>query len=53
MDEATLSDENLIYEINQDNEIKHYTIHVKAFGLSYAGNERLQGGSPRQTNKFR
>ncbi|MCG3401180.1 anthranilate phosphoribosyltransferase [Staphylococcus massiliensis] len=43
MDEATLSGDNLIYEVTP-NEIKQYTINVKDFGLNYADNASLIGG---------
>ncbi|MCG3398616.1 anthranilate phosphoribosyltransferase [Staphylococcus massiliensis] len=43
MDEATLSGDNLIYEVTP-NEIKQYTINAKDFGLNYADNASLIGG---------
>lgn len=45
MDEATLSGNNIIYEINGKDEIKHYTLNAQDIGLSYASNDTLIGGS--------
>ena len=33
MDEASLSGDNLIYEVNAGKDIQHYTINAKDFGL--------------------
>ena len=33
MDEASLSGDNLIYEVNAGQDIQHYTINAKDFGL--------------------
>src|SRR5699024_6072178 len=46
MDEATLSGDNIIYEVTADEEIKHYTINAADVGLNYAPNEALVGGTP-------
>lgn len=46
MDEATLSGDNIIYEVNENETIKNYTVNPKDVGLAYAPNEALVGGSP-------
>lgn len=52
MDEATLSGNNIIYEINQDEPIKTYTMNAKDYGLTLAENETLIGGSPKENKKI-
>ena len=52
MDEATLSGDNIIYEINQGEPIKTYTINAKDYGLALAENETLIGGSPKENKKI-
>ncbi|MFP5163962.1 anthranilate phosphoribosyltransferase [Staphylococcus equorum] len=46
MDEATLSGDNIIYEVTANEEIKQYTLNAKNVGLDYAPNEALVGGTP-------
>ena len=46
MDEATLSGENIIYEVNQDTGITNYTLNASDVGLQSADNTELVGGSP-------
>ena len=48
MDEASLSGDNLIYEVNAGKEIQHYTINAKDFGLKNAANDTLKGGTPEE-----
>ena len=50
MDEATLSGENIIYEINSESALKKYSLKAEEVGLAYAKNDTLIGGSP-QKNK--
>lgn len=50
MDEATLSGENIIYEINSESALKKYSLKADEVGLAYAKNDTLIGGSP-QKNK--
>lgn len=50
MDEATLSGENIIYEINSESALKKYSLKAEEVGLAYAKNDTLVGGSP-QKNK--
>ncbi|WP_210616866.1 anthranilate phosphoribosyltransferase [Mammaliicoccus lentus] len=45
MDEATLSGDNIIYEISQEEGIKNYTINAEDFGLQAAPNDALKGGT--------
>lgn len=45
MDEANLSGDNLIYEVNIGADIKHYTINATDYGLSFADNDALKGGT--------
>ncbi|RXS20984.1 anthranilate phosphoribosyltransferase [Staphylococcus saprophyticus] len=46
MDEATLSGDNMIYEVNENEATKNYTVNPKDVGLAYAPNEALIGGTP-------
>ncbi|WP_436853808.1 anthranilate phosphoribosyltransferase [Staphylococcus caeli] len=46
MDEATLSGDNIIYEVNKQQEITSYTLNAQDLGLDYASNEALVGGTP-------
>ncbi|MGW7925512.1 anthranilate phosphoribosyltransferase [Staphylococcus xylosus] len=46
MDEATLSGDNIIYEVNANESVKTYTLNANDVGLSYAPNEELIGGTP-------
>lgn len=48
MDEATLSGDNLIYELTEDGEIKNYTLNATDYGLKYAQNSDFKGGSPEE-----
>ena len=48
MDEATLSGDNLIYELTEDGEIKNYTLNATDYGLKYAPNSDFKGGSPEE-----
>ncbi|MEE7714259.1 anthranilate phosphoribosyltransferase, partial [Bacillus sp. 5001] len=50
MDEATLSGENIIYEVSSERALKKYSLKAEEVGLAYANNDTLIGGSP-QTNK--
>ena len=52
MDEATLSGDNIIYEINQDKPIKQYTINAKDYGLASAENDALKGGTPEENKNI-
>ncbi|WP_145115154.1 anthranilate phosphoribosyltransferase [Staphylococcus argensis] len=45
MDEATLSGENIIYEVNRDQGITHYTLNAEDVGLHSANNTELVGGT--------
>lgn len=45
MDEASLAGDNLVYEVNAETGIHHYTINAKDYGLSPADNTALKGGS--------
>ena len=42
MDEATLSGDNIIYEINQNKPIKQYIINAKDYDLAVADNDVLK-----------
>lgn len=44
MDEATLSGDNMIYEISEGI-IKNYTLNAQNLGFDFASNEQLVGGS--------
>ncbi|RIO58867.1 anthranilate phosphoribosyltransferase, partial [Mammaliicoccus sciuri] len=46
MDEATLSGDNIIYEVNANESVKTYTLNAVDVGLDYAPNEDLIGGTP-------
>lgn len=46
MDEATLSGDNIIYEVNANDSVKTYTLNANNVGLDYAPNEELIGGTP-------
>lgn len=46
MDEATLSGDNIIYEVNANESVKTYTLNANDVGLDYAPNEELIGGTP-------
>ncbi|MGN5882540.1 MULTISPECIES: anthranilate phosphoribosyltransferase [Staphylococcus] len=46
MDEATLSGENLIYEVNRDTGITSYHLSAQDVGLTPASNDTLRGGTP-------
>ncbi|MEJ7452303.1 anthranilate phosphoribosyltransferase [Staphylococcus xylosus] len=46
MDEATLSGDNIIYEVNANESVETYTINANDVGLDYAPNEELIGGTP-------
>ncbi|PTJ25938.1 anthranilate phosphoribosyltransferase [Staphylococcus simulans] len=46
MDEATLSGENIIYEVNQETGITSYHLNAEDVGLTPASNETLKGGTP-------
>ncbi|UBV33607.1 anthranilate phosphoribosyltransferase [Staphylococcus xylosus] len=46
MDEATLSGDNIIYEVNANESVKTYTLNANDVGLGYAPNEELIGGTP-------
>lgn len=46
MDEATLSGDNIIYEINENMPIKEYIINAKDYDLTVANNDSLKGGTP-------
>lgn len=48
MDEATLSGDNIIYEVSQDEGIKHYTVNAEDYGFQSAPNESLKGGTPEE-----
>lgn len=48
MDEATLSGDNLIYELTEDGEIKNYTLNATYYGLKHAPNSDFKGGSPEE-----
>ncbi|MBY6181245.1 anthranilate phosphoribosyltransferase [Staphylococcus warneri] len=48
MDEASLSGDNLIYEVNAGQDIQHYTINAKDFGLKNTANDTLKGGTPEE-----
>ena len=49
MDEATLSGENLIYELTEDGEIKNYTLNAADYGLRYAPNSDFKGVHQKKT----
>ncbi|MGV3043203.1 anthranilate phosphoribosyltransferase [Staphylococcus rostri] len=46
MDEATLSGDNTIVEVNQDTGIRTYTLNAQDVGLRYAEDAELVGGTP-------
>lgn len=46
MDEATLSGDNLIYEVDQEKGIKSYHLNAEDLGLASAENDTLKGESP-------
>lgn len=48
MDEATLSGDNIIYEVSQEEVIKNYTVNAEDYGLQSAPNESLKGGTPEE-----
>lgn len=48
MDEATLSGDNIIYELQKNGEINTYHINATDVGLDFAENEELKGGSPNE-----
>ena len=45
MDEATLSGENIIYEVSSERALK-YSLKAERSRFSYANNDTLIGGSP-------
>lgn len=47
MDEASLSGDNEIYEITENGTIEHYYLNATDYGLKYADNNELQGGTPK------
>lgn len=48
MDEATLSGDNLIYELDEHGQIKHYKLNATDFGIGFAPNSALKGGTPEE-----
>ncbi|MCD8898883.1 anthranilate phosphoribosyltransferase [Staphylococcus gallinarum] len=46
MDEATLSGDNIIYEVTETGDVINYTLNATDVGLQSANNEALVGGSP-------
>ena len=46
MDEATLSGDNIIYEVTETGDVINYTLNATDVGLQSASNEALVGGSP-------
>lgn len=46
MDEATLSGDNLIYEVNQDTGVTSYYLNAEDVGLTPSANDTLRGGTP-------
>ncbi|MEB7656706.1 anthranilate phosphoribosyltransferase [Mammaliicoccus vitulinus] len=52
MDEATLSGDNKIYEISQENGIVNYTVNAKDYGLQTASNDALNGGTPEENKEI-
>lgn len=47
MDEATLSGDNFIYELN-NGKVSHYILNAQDLGFKYAPNESLVGGTPEE-----
>lgn len=48
MDEATLSGDNQIVEMDQTTGIREYTVNATDYGLRYAPDAALQGGTPEE-----
>ncbi|RIP33410.1 anthranilate phosphoribosyltransferase [Staphylococcus gallinarum] len=47
MDEATLSGDNIIYEVTKTGEVINYTLNASDVGLQFAENKMLVGGNPK------
>ena len=52
MDEATLSGNNLIYELDENGNVNHYTLNAQDLGFSYAPDSELKGGSPEENRRI-
>nr|WP_263313350.1 anthranilate phosphoribosyltransferase [Mammaliicoccus sp. Marseille-Q6498] len=52
MDEATLSGDNIVYEISEDKTIEKYTVNARDYGLQPASNDALKGGTPKENKKI-
>ncbi|AVQ33812.1 anthranilate phosphoribosyltransferase [Staphylococcus muscae] len=52
MDEATLSGDNVIVEVNQDTGIRTYTLNANEVGLRYAEDTELVGGTPEENKEI-
>ncbi len=52
MDEATLSGDNQIVEMNQNKGIEVYTVNAADYGLQYAPDDALKGGTPEQNKQI-
>ncbi|MBI5974382.1 anthranilate phosphoribosyltransferase [Staphylococcus canis] len=48
MDEASLSGDNQIIEVSQELGIRRYTINAQDYGLRYADDKALEGGTPEE-----
>lgn len=52
MDEASLAGENLIYEINAQDGVRHYSLKAKDYGLKSADNAALKGGTSAENKEI-
>ncbi|MDE9981998.1 anthranilate phosphoribosyltransferase [Staphylococcus pseudintermedius] len=52
MDEATLSGDNQIVEMDQTIGIREYTVNAADYGLRYAPDEALRGGTPEENKEI-
>ncbi|WP_072281830.1 anthranilate phosphoribosyltransferase [Rappaport israeli] len=52
MDEASLAGENLIYEINAQDGVRHYSLEAKDYGLKSADNAALKGGTSAENKEI-
>lgn len=52
MDEATLSGDNQIVEMDQTTGIREYTVNATDYGLRYAPDAALRGGTPEENKEI-
>ncbi|UXR87155.1 anthranilate phosphoribosyltransferase [Staphylococcus felis] len=52
MDEASLSGDNKVIEVSQALGLREYTVNAQDYGLRYAADEALRGGSAEENKKI-